>query len=214
MKEKVLVVLGTAFKKKDLYPRPLLKTRLDFVIEEFNNPKKNYSKIILCGGKTQKYKGKIQPSESEVMKRYLISKGISRKSIIKESNSLNTIGNIAYIKKIAEKRNFKNLVIVTNNIFLSRVKFLVNKMFKGQFNVEVLGCKNYMTKNFERWIRFSESFWKEYCYAYFLKGIKKGDHKEVIKRLKNKNKYYPENYREDYKELKDKYFKLTKRKVK
>lgn len=212
MKEKVFAVLGTAFKKKTLQPRPLLKARLDFVYDLYL--KGLTSKIIVCGGSTQKYKKKAQPSESEIMKNYLLKKNIKKKYILKESQSLNTIGNLAYLKKILDARKIKNVSIITNNIFVNRVKYLVKKIFQKEYKIEVIGCNNKMSSNFQRWIRFSESFWLDYCYPSFFSGVKRGDSKEIIKRLKNKEAHYPDNYRQDYLELKRKYFSKTKRKVK
>jgi hypothetical protein len=204
VKEKVIIVPGTAFKKKSLEPRPLLRERLDFAIKEFNTEK--YLKIICCGGKTQSFKGKPLPSEAKIMKKYLVKHGIKPNKILCEERSTNTIGNFVYTKGVLEKIKVFDGIIITNKVFWKRTRHLESQIFGKGFNFEVVSCKDAMDKNLRKWIHFSESFWSEYCYAFFFDGIKRGDTKEILKRLKHKDANYPPNYREDYVHLNYKFF--------
>jgi uncharacterized SAM-binding protein YcdF (DUF218 family) len=211
-RKKVLIILGTPYKKRLKKPRPLLKARLDYAIGQLQE--EEYVKVFLCGGHTQKYRNKQLPSEAEIMKQYLLQQGISRRMIVKEQQSTNTIGNLAYVKRIIQKYGYKDLTIITNEIFTERVRYLGERIFGKSYRITVKGAPNRMSAHFRRWIHFSESFWLGYCYAYFFRGVKRGDHKELIRRLHKKEEYYPEGYKEDYAKLKEKYFRLTRRKVK
>jgi len=203
-KEKVIIIPGTAFKKKSLEPRPLLRERLDFAANEFK--KGDYSKILCCGGKTQSFKGKPLPSEAKIMKKYLVKIGVSSKDILCEERSTNTIGNFVYISRILEERKIFDGIIVTNMAFWKRAHFLESQVFGKGYNFKIVTCKDNMDKNLKKWIHFSESFWSDYCYSFFFDGVKKGDTKEIMKRLKDKDKYYPPKYREDYVHLNYKFF--------
>ena len=204
VKEKVIVVPGTAFKKKSLEPRPLLRERLDLAIKEFGTG--GYSKIVCCGGKTQSFKGKPLPSEAKIMKKYLVKKGINSKKILCEERSTNTIGNFVYVKQILDKRKIFDGIIITNKVFWKRTRHLESQIFGKGFNFEIVSCKDTMDKNLRKWIHFSESFWSDYCYVFFFDGVKKGDTKEILNRLRHKDENYPPNYREDYVHLNYKFF--------
>ena len=71
-----------------------------------------------------------------------------------------------------------------------------------------------MKNNFWNWTKISERFWKNKCYPVFFKNVKRGDDEEIIKRLEDKDKYYPKDYRKKYRKLKFKYYVPSKRKVK
>lgn len=102
-----VIVLGAGIKQDK--PGIDLTSRLDKTIEFLNkNPN---SKCIVTGGLDKKY----EIYESDVMKNYLISKGISENRIYQEKSSTNTKENFIYAKEIIEKENLnKNTVVVTN----------------------------------------------------------------------------------------------------
>lgn len=121
-----MVVLGFPA-NEDGTPSSLLKYRLDKALSVFK--KEKIDRIIVTGGAVQnKY------PEAEVMKKYLIQKGISEKIIITETRAKSTFGNALYSSRILKELNAQNPVIVTSeeheeragqmfSIFISKHRF-------------------------------------------------------------------------------------------
>jgi len=90
---KAIIVLGCQIIKNPFLnkwePSKLLKTRLDKCYEDFLNNYNDHTIIIVCGGLT--YNKDI--TESEIMKEYLIEKGITACKIFEENTSINTVEN-------------------------------------------------------------------------------------------------------------------------
>ena len=207
---KILIVLGTAYKKTQLTPRPLLRARLDRAIKAIRT--KKYDQVIVCGGFTY---SKYFPSESEIMRHYLIRRRINPRMIILEDWSNNTIGNFIFTKtKILEPRGWKDVTIITNNIYVPRAKYIESKIFGKDYTVNFIGCKNNMRPNFRRWTMVSEKFWLNVCYPPFFKGINPGNDGKILKRLEQKDDYYPKDYREMYRKLKFKHHVPPRKRIK
>lgn len=85
--------------------------------------------IIISGGKVFKSTG----TESEISKNILITMGIPENKIIVENQSINTTENAKYTKKILDKYNFKNPILVTSAFHMPRAVIQFKK-----FNINVL----------------------------------------------------------------------------
>ncbi|MBR7032268.1 MAG: YdcF family protein [Clostridia bacterium] len=95
-----LIILGCAI-RKDGTPTPLLAGRVDRAIEFYEKQKKKTGKeltFITSGGKGS---DEIL-SESAVMKRYLIERGIPEERIVEEDKSADTYQNMQFSKKKIE----------------------------------------------------------------------------------------------------------------
>lgn len=116
-----LIVLGSSLKNGNITPK--LKSRLDKAIDAY---KKNSSAIIIVSGGIDFSETK---SEAEVMKMYLIKKGVSETSILKEENSTSTMENIVYSKKIMDSHSMKkyNVAIVTSDFHVFRTNMLAKR---------------------------------------------------------------------------------------
>ena len=82
--------------------------------------------IIASGGKGQLKNilpGKI--TVASVIKDELIKIGIPAKNIIKEEKSGNTYQQLKELNKLLKKRNLKNIIIISNQYHLSRVKTMI-----------------------------------------------------------------------------------------
>ena len=75
-------------------------------------------KIILTGGRIQWYGG--ESSEAESMAAILELMGIPRDAMILESKSLNTYENAVFTKKILERENIKQILLVTSAAHMPR----------------------------------------------------------------------------------------------
>lgn len=147
----ILVVLGYKLVKinDEISIHPILKARLDMVFDFFTKFFNKEDIIICLGGDVIR----CGISESMMMKKYLVEKGISTNNILLEIESLNTIENIKYLKNLVigsfktneEPRQQNNIVpnatknsahykcskmiIVTSDFHLKRVKYLTKHAF-------------------------------------------------------------------------------------
>ncbi|MBE9046053.1 YdcF family protein [Pleurocapsales cyanobacterium LEGE 10410] len=74
--------------------------------------------IILTGGRIQWYGG--DSSEAESMAKILELMGIPREAMILESRSLNTYENAVFTKEILERKNIKQILLVTSAAHMPR----------------------------------------------------------------------------------------------
>lgn len=114
-----LIILGCGI-RKDGTPCPLLQGRIDRAIAFRNDQLKKTGKdliFVTSGGQG----GNEVISESESMKRYLISKGIPEDRILKEDRSVNTYENMKFSKaKILEQASDAKIAFSTSNYHVFR----------------------------------------------------------------------------------------------
>lgn len=113
-----IIILGASTKKDK--PNASLKARLDTALNLY---KKCPTTIFITSGG----KGKDEEyTESFVMKKYLISKGVPSKNIIEENNSKTTLENLIFSKKIIKDSN--SIGVISNSFHIYRIKFFIKKM--------------------------------------------------------------------------------------
>jgi len=89
---------------------PILKKRLDRFIKLYNKG----DKVILCG------------KESYAMSKYIQTVlDISKKDIILENKSEDTIENIKFLLKILKKKKIRNVSLITSSWHMKRVKYII-----------------------------------------------------------------------------------------
>ena len=116
-----------------------LTARAEKAIEIFK--KKQAKKIIASGGKTSPNKKGI--TEAEGMKQYLIGRKIPARSIVKEENSKDTIGNALFTKtKILDSSNWKKILIVTSDYHIPRAKYIFQKILGNKFKLDFQSSKS------------------------------------------------------------------------
>jgi uncharacterized SAM-binding protein YcdF (DUF218 family) len=81
--------------------------------------------IIFTGGKIFN-----RAPEAEIAKRFLISLGVPPHHIITEEKSTDTYENAQYVKEIADKHQFKKIVLITSAFHMKRSYLLFNKRFQ------------------------------------------------------------------------------------
>lgn len=121
-----IIVLGCGL-LKDGTPTPLLKARVDTALDFYHRQLENTGKklkFITSGGQ-----GSDEViSESESMKRYLMSKGINEEDIIKEDKSTSTYENMVYSKKIIDELDGKKILYSTNNFHVFRSGLMAHRV--------------------------------------------------------------------------------------
>jgi uncharacterized SAM-binding protein YcdF (DUF218 family) len=142
-----VIVLGAGIKGEA--PSLVLQERLNYTIDYLN--KNRNASAIVSGG--QGIGENI--TEAEVMKRYLVSHGISADRIIKEENSTSTYENMVYSKKVYEETMGKELnkvMIITNDFHMYRSKLLAERA----------GLEPYGISSATPWYIYPNVFLREY----------------------------------------------------
>jgi vancomycin permeability regulator SanA len=113
------VIFGAAV-WSDNKPSPVLRERILKALSLYRNNKIKY--FIVTGSNTP---GRL--SEAEVEKAFLINKEVDDSLIIAENNTRSTSEQVIFVRdSIYNKRNYKNLIIVSDNFHLRRI----SEMFK------------------------------------------------------------------------------------
>jgi uncharacterized SAM-binding protein YcdF (DUF218 family) len=115
-----LIILGAA--DWDGMPSPAMQERLDVALQVFKDKLASY--IIVSGGK-----GKDEIlTEAEVMKTYLVEKGVPDTVVILESQSNNTIENLQNSKKIMDAQHYKTAIIITHGYHALRSSLIAQSL--------------------------------------------------------------------------------------
>ncbi|MGL4521003.1 MAG: YdcF family protein [Bacilli bacterium] len=117
-----LIVLGAALHGNK--PSRALVNRLELAADWLEtNPN---APVIVTGGQGA---GELE-TEAEVMRTFLIKRGVAPKRIYMEDQATNTLENFTYSKPILEKAGVANkkIVVVTNDFHLFRSKMLANRV--------------------------------------------------------------------------------------
>lgn len=120
-----------------LYSSPglYLRHRLDAAYELYKNNKS--PKIIVSGG----FDENIAKYETEIMKDYLISLGISKDAIICDLNGNSTYETLSRIKDYA---NNKSIIFCTQELYSYRACFIAKDL---KLNMHVFCCDPYIYSN-------------------------------------------------------------------
>ena len=106
------------------------KQRIDDAIPFYQNSETK--KLVFTGGLAKD--GNL--SEAEAMSLYALDKGgISSSDILKEEKSVSTLSNIYHTKvDILEPNKYKTNAFITDNIHLTRLEYLTNKVLGDGYN--------------------------------------------------------------------------------
>ncbi|MBN1501779.1 MAG: YdcF family protein [Spirochaetes bacterium] len=119
-KADVCVVLGNKVNEDGTVSKRL-QARLDECLELYNL---NYfSTIIVSGGI-----GKEGFDEAEVMRLYLISKGVDGKNIITDSNGVNTLMTAKFTEKYLRENGYHSVIIVSQYFHILRSVVIFRKL--------------------------------------------------------------------------------------
>lgn len=146
-----ILILGT--KTIDGKPSKELKARLDKALS-FNNKNVNY---IVSGGKVQE-----DYSEADVMKEYLLEKGVSENRIFIDDKANNSVESIKYSKVIIKENNLDNhLYVLSTNYHLYRVGTILKR---NDIDAKLIGVFNPTLFFLQRWGREVLNIFLNYRY--------------------------------------------------
>lgn len=167
---KIIIILGFRLE----YPaiNPELQGRMSVGIKLFQDINADF--LILSGGRSNTA---ISVAECEVMKQYSLEQGIDPLYIIEECNSLDTIGNAFFTKKIVEKiRGITEIYCISSCYHMDRVNYIFSKCYGPQYSFNFSNC--FITpgdlKHEQKSMQQSNLFFKN---------IQSGDTEEIQKRL-------------------------------
>ncbi|KMQ49544.1 putative conserved protein YdcF [Chitinispirillum alkaliphilum] len=98
-----------------------LKARLDKSLELYN--KGYFSKVIVSGGF-----GKEGFEEAEVMRSYLIDKGVEENSIIVDNNGNNTFMTARFTADFLSNNDYASVIVVSQYFHLFRTQLTLRKL--------------------------------------------------------------------------------------
>lgn len=114
-----LMVLG-AKTNHDQTPGTMMEERLETAFKALT-PK--VKAVILTGGSVDKKK-----SEAQVMKQWLMQKGVDKKLLITEEESTSTYENFLFSKPLLLKKNCETVDIISHRFHLPRVRLVASAL--------------------------------------------------------------------------------------
>jgi uncharacterized SAM-binding protein YcdF (DUF218 family) len=113
------------------------RQRLESAIRLYFSNETN--KIIVSGN----YKNVYGISLAEAMEKYAIDKGVKKSDIIKEEISLETVGQLIFCKMgILEIKKWFNLIIISSDYHITRLKTISKTIFDKKYKIDFLGAES------------------------------------------------------------------------
>lgn len=142
MEYDLIVVLGYELEKDWKLPVHVVP-RLKKVVSLYK--KGAAKKIVTCGKWSLNYdRQKTKPpiTEARAISKELVKLGVSKKDIIREEHSIDTIGNAYFLKtKIGKIHPFKKILIACADFHLPRVKFIFEKVLGKGYEIDYLSTQ-------------------------------------------------------------------------
>ena len=147
----VIIVLGAQV-KEDGTPSVALERRLTAALETY---RVDPQVIICCGAQ-----GANEPAaEGDVMRAWLIARGVKEEDVIAETKSFNTRENLGYAKEIMLEKGLSQALIVTSDYHVARGLALcrqvgISATGKGSPSKPEYFIKNHIREGLS-WIKFA-----------------------------------------------------------
>lgn len=155
--------------------------------KEVEKMRENPLNIVLTGYHSGLSSNIPEKAESEIMRDYLISCGISQEVIFNENKSRDNLAGIIYIQPILKEINAKKLGIVTDRYHMNRVLWTANRVLGTGYEMHAFPT-NKKTGLFvnltEKAVKYAQAF------DLFMAGIKSGDQEAFEKYLIEKHPFH------------------------
>ncbi|MBR5560125.1 MAG: YdcF family protein [Clostridia bacterium] len=145
-----IIVLGAQV-KADGTPSVALERRLTAALESYQADRQL---IIVCGAQG----GNEPRAEGDVMRDWLIKKGVPGEDVVAETASFNTRENLTYAKAIMQHRGLEQALVVTSDYHVARALALcrqvgISAAGKGSPSKPEYFIKNHFREGLS-WIKF------------------------------------------------------------
>ena len=145
-----IIVLGAQV-KEDGTPSVALERRLTAALESYRQDRQL---IIVCGAQG----GNEPRAEGDVMRDWLLARGVPDEDVIAETESFNTRENLTHAKGIMEERGLREALVVTSDYHVARALELCRQVGipatgKGSPSKPEYFIKNHFREGLS-WIKF------------------------------------------------------------
>jgi len=145
-----IIVLGAQV-KEDGTPSVALERRLTAALESYRQDRQL---IIVCGAQG----GNEPRAEGDVMRDWLLARGVPDEDVIAETESFNTRENLTHAKAIMEERGLREALVVTSDYHVARALELCRQVGipatgKGSPSKPEYFIKNHFREGLS-WIKF------------------------------------------------------------
>ena len=146
----VIIVLGAQV-KPDGTPSVALERRLTAALESYQQ---DQQLIIVCGAQG----GNEPRPEGEVMREWLLARGVPQGDVVAETASFNTRENLTHAKAIMDERGLEHALVVTSDYHVARALALckqvgISAVGKGSPSKPEYFIKNHFREGLS-WIKF------------------------------------------------------------
>ena len=141
----------SALVKADGTPSVALERRLTAALEEY---RKKPSMMIVCGAQ-----GSDEPrAEGDVMRDWLVERGVNEKEVIAETGSFNTRQNLGYAQSFMDDQGLTQALVVTSDYHVARALALCKEVGitatgKGSPSKPEYFIKNHLREGLS-WVKF------------------------------------------------------------
>lgn len=170
-----ILVLGTGINQDgSLLMRA--KARVEKAVQLYKKGVAEY--VIFCGKWSYKSKVTFPKTEAQAMADYATELGVDKKAIILEQESVDSLTNLLYGKKLVQEHWWKRICVVSSVEHVNRVKYLVEKIFGPEFLVTMESAESAMSKE-ELQARARKELVSLEISKALLDGVNNGDDEKV-----------------------------------
>ena len=123
----IIIILGSLNDEQGSLPE-LATSKIAVGIKAY---KKHSGYRILCTGGFGDHFNRAEKSHAYYVSEYLVQKGIPREDILEFAESSNTIEDATLAKTVVDKYKVKNLIIVSWDFHMKRVRYIFKRVFRG-----------------------------------------------------------------------------------
>lgn len=179
-----IVVLGGGITADGILS-PATRERLDYLLKKGKTLLQ--APIILSGRWSGFAKAKPHTTEAQEMKRHLTRHGIGARQIILESESLDTISNAVFVRRIVDRRRYwKKILLITSNWHMKRAVWIFRRIFGKNYQIIPLSAMS------GKEVKEQRKGYENYLLVVaqrFLRDIPAGS-KELIELLRAEHPFY------------------------
>jgi vancomycin permeability regulator SanA len=133
-----ILVFGGSIKKGQLPQNA--KYRVEKAVELYNQ--ELAPNMLMTGYKSISDNKTPKETEAQLMKDYAIELGVDENDIFLEEQAQDTIANIIYSKLIMDEYGWKNMIFVSSDFHMERIKLISDYIFDDTYNIDFVGAKS------------------------------------------------------------------------
>ncbi len=162
-----------------------VRRRVDLSVELYD---KHLTHTVTMSGKHDPKDWDAPLTHAEAMKRYAIQKGVYGNYILKEEDSLDTMGQAFFVKRnIIIPRDWDRLIVVSSDYHRRRVETIFDFVFGREFLIEYRTAPTSLRFNPKKWL---EEKAKIAYFLRFFRGINPGDDDTIAYKLFTEHPLY------------------------